>query len=102
MRGKKPLYNDDVMFLVKEKGIDPRKLLLEHVPTAERRFKRICTEMKNLLADVRREFPDAEYYTASGGFNLLLAKSHHPEKGSPQGDSTALGGVGVEIGDGDY
>ena len=102
MRGKKPLYNDDVMFLVKEKGIDPRKLLLEHVPTAERRFKRICTEMKNLLADVRRVFPDAEYYTASGGFNLLLAKAHHPEQGTIQREGSALTGLGVDIGDGDY
>lgn len=102
MSGKEPLYNDDVMRLIREEGVEPLELLLERVPTAERRFKRICTEMKNLLKDVRQDFPDAEFYTASGGFNLLLAKSHHPATGTRQGDSTALGGVGVEVGDGDY
>lgn len=102
MSNKDPLYNDDVMFLIREEGIDPRSLLLGRVPTAERRFKRICTEMRNLLMDVRREFPDAEFYTASGGFNLLLAKSHHPERGTIQREGSALTGIGVDVGDGDY
>lgn len=102
MNDKKPLYEDDVLFLIREKGVNPYFLLLQRVPTAERRFKRICTEMKNLLKDVKKEFPDAEFYTASGGFNLLLAHAHHFERGTVQRDVEALGGVSVDIGDGDY
>lgn len=94
--------NDDVVFLVDELGYVPKDLLLEHVPNAERRFKRVCTEMVRLLEDVRKVFPDAEYYTASGGFHLLLGKSHHPDNLQPQRSLSALTGFHVSIGDGDW
>ena len=82
-------------------GISARELLKNANPNYQRRFFRLCTTMTNLLHDVRQDFPDAEYYTASGGFNLLIGKSHDRD-GRQQQDLEALGGIGVEVGDGDY
>lgn len=50
-------------------------LLSDKCPAAERRFKRLTKALAELLKEVKQEFPDANYYTASGGFNLLLGDS---------------------------
>lgn len=50
-------------------------LLDEKCPNVERRFKRLTKALAALLDEVKQEFPDACYYTASGGFNLLLGES---------------------------
>lgn len=47
-------------------------LLNEKLPNIERRFKRLTKALAALLEEVKQEYPDANYYTASGGFNLLL------------------------------
>lgn len=77
-------------------------LLLDADPKLEKRFRRMCRTMKTFLEDVRQHFPDATYYTASGGFNLLLGNSHD-DKGHPQSQLSAIGDTtGLIIGDGDY
>jgi hypothetical protein len=75
-------------------------LLKERMPLAERRFNALNRSIIKLLADVRCNFPDAQYYTASGGFNLLLG-SPHTEGGKSQQQLSALAGHAA-IGDGDY
>lgn len=45
------------------KGKSAQALLKEHVPDAQRRFRLVCNTMSKLLKDVRKEFPDATYYT---------------------------------------
>jgi hypothetical protein len=82
------------------KGEDAYSLLKAAMPQAERRFRQIDRALIAFLADVRRHFPDAEYYTASGGFNLLLGKSHTLQ-GRSQQQLDALGG-NAKISDGDY
>lgn len=98
---REPLYNDDCLRLIDE-GYTAEELLLERIPQARRRFNHVCKLMRELLDDVHKEFPDAEYYTASGGFNLLIGASHHPETSQKQPELNALSGDGVFVGDGDW
>jgi hypothetical protein len=81
-------------------GADTEELLGGAMPDARRRFRVIDKALCTFLADVRKHFPDAEYYTASGGFNLLLGKSH-AGGGIQQSQLIALSGR-ASIGDGDF
>ncbi len=87
-----------------DRGESAYELLLDRCPTIERRFNRLCKTMVDLLSDVRKEFPDAQYYTASGGFNLMLGKPHDDShRQLPQQELIALNGThGVCVGDGDF
>lgn len=69
-------------------------------PKLAAKFKRLDTSIRKLLAEAREYFPDAQYYTASGGFSLLLGSSHS-DKEVAQQELSALTGL-AEIGDGDY
>ena len=67
---------------------------------SERHLRRVDKAICGLLAEVRRAFPDAAFYTASGGFNLMLGNSHGTrEEGQQQ--LVALSGA-ARIGDGDF
>lgn len=81
-------------------GASAYELLAAKLPHIDRRFHRLDRSICKLLADVRKAFPDAEYYTASGGFNLLLGHSHS-QKCVSQAELIALSG-GAQIGDGDF
>ncbi len=72
-------------------------LLDEKCPNVERRFKRITKALAALLDEVKQEFPDACYYTASGGFNLLLGESDAGNKMVALSASHYL-----SVGDGDF
>lgn len=48
------------------------RLLDGKCPNVERKFNRLTKGLAALLDEVKKEYPDACYYTASGGFNLLL------------------------------
>ncbi|MBL8474437.1 MAG: hypothetical protein JNM98_21795 [Rhodocyclaceae bacterium] len=86
-----------------EDGESAYGLLSEKCPMIERRFNRVCKTIVDLLADVRKEFPDAQYYTASGGFNLMLGNPHADDRNqTPQQELIALRGNRVRIGDGDF
>ncbi|EKN3530454.1 hypothetical protein ACS78I_21685 [Yersinia enterocolitica] len=76
------------------------QLLCERCPTAARRFYRLTKALAKLREDVREEFPDAEYYTGSGGFNLLLGESHTREKANQK--LIAVSAIGLHVGDGDW
>ncbi len=65
------------------------------------RFKRIDTALIKLIDDVREYFPDAQYYTASGGFNLMLGSDHNQNSLDGQQELIALAG-NASIGDGDF
>jgi hypothetical protein len=81
---------------------DAEDLLIEADPKLVAAFRRVDKALVDYLAKVRVFFPDAEYYTASGGFNLMLGKSHtsdHRQRGQQQ--LVALLGR-ARIGDGDF
>lgn len=77
-------------------------LLDEKCPGAARRFKRLTKGLAELLKDVQKEFPDANYYTASGSFNLLLGSS--TECGSTGGNQLIAISASeyLSVGDGDF
>lgn len=76
-------------------------LLLSADRNLKSRFDRLCRTMREYLRDVQEYFPEAQYYTAGGGFNLLLGNPHN-ERGKTQSQLVALSGVGVTVGDGDF
>jgi hypothetical protein len=77
--------------------------LIEKAPHLERKWRRLNKSIREFLADAQEHFSDAQYYTASGGFNLMLGKSHSDGKyAKAQEQLVALEGIGVCIGDGDF
>lgn len=86
-----------------------RTLLLSKMPTANTRFKRLAKSLRGLLSEVNKEFPDACFYTASGGLTLMLGSPHGTETNNfmdadkPNQELIALDVSDiVSIGDGDF
>lgn len=78
--------------------------LLERLPGVEARFYRANRTLVKILAEVQEHFPEAEYYTAGGGFNLLLGCAHEEDAfgpGRPRPELSALTGS-IVLSDGDY
>lgn len=75
-------------------------ILCDADPKLAARFKRVDKSMSKLLEDVKKHFPDAEYYTASGGFNLMLGQSHDSNNQGQQ-ELIACSGF-TSITDGDF
>lgn len=86
---------------VEENGVyDAYILLDEKMPKMRAKLNRLDKRIQDVLAEIQQEFPDAQYYTASGGFNLILGDTHD-SAGAAQQQRTAWGG-GASIGDGDW
>lgn len=81
-------------------GDDAYDILFEADPKLVARFDRVDKSMSKLLDDVKKHFPDAIYYTGSGGFNLLLGGSHSSD-GQSQQELVACSGC-TSISDGDF
>ncbi|RUW56862.1 hypothetical protein [Mesorhizobium sp. M8A.F.Ca.ET.021.01.1.1] len=79
---------------------DAYDLLTENMPGIERKFKKVDKALVDLLAEIQTVFPDATYYTASGGFHLMLGPSHDDNERGMQ-ELVALAGR-AQIGDGDF
>lgn len=77
--------------------------LLEHKmgKSIATRFKRLDTAIIKLIEDVQKVFPNAQYYTASGGFTLMLGNPHNERGLVAQQELVALNG-NASIGDGDF
>lgn len=88
--------------IIEEEGVDAYDLLYNADPKLISRFNRACTTLKKILDDTRVHFPDAKYYTASGGFHLMLGNPHD-EFGHAQQELIALGASnGLTVSDGDF
>jgi hypothetical protein len=93
---------EDVDRWVEENGeTDAYGLLREVLPGYDKKLDRLDKRIAKLLAEIREVFPDAEYYTAGGGFSLVLGCTHEGYKEQAQQQRTAWGGS-AEIGDGDW
>ena len=75
-------------------------LLTKEMPKMRVKLDRLDKRIQEVLVEVRTVFPDAEYYTASGGFTLVLGKTHI-NGDQPQQQRSAWGGS-AQIGDGDW
>lgn len=97
-----PLPMDEAACLAAiEAGDDAEVMLRTVMPQAARRFNALDRSLRRFLADVQEHFPDAQYYTASGGFNLMLGSPHDAKAERSQQQLVALSGH-AQIGDGDF
>jgi len=81
---------------------DAFHLLDEKLPKMRAKLNRLDRRIREVLEEVQEEFPDACYYTASGGFNLLLGNTHDSSRSAlPQTQRVAWSGQ-ASIGDGDF
>lgn len=96
------MHETEVLRQINEFGESAFGLLYDADPKLVKRFEKLDAELVKLLADVQKHFPDAQYYTASGGFNLLLGSPQSSDRRqSGQPDLVALSGR-TQIGDGDF
>lgn len=102
----KKMYTDDVKQYLNEHSDESAYLLLvDTIPGIDKRFNRVCRTLKNILTDVNKHFPDACYYTASGGLHIVLGDTHTSTRNGeePNLELSAIGASnGLVIGDGDW
>lgn len=94
------LSQEDVLEIINSGEDCAYGILYDADPKLAARFKRVDKSMSKLLEDVKEHFPDAVYYTASGGFNLMLGASHD-DNNAPQQSLVACSG-NTNISDGDF
>jgi len=81
---------------------DAYRLFDEKLPKHRGKLNRLDKRIRDLLAEIQEVFPDAQYYTASGGFTLVLGGTHSSDvSAGPQQQRSAWGGL-AQIGDGDW
>lgn len=86
--------------MAREGDADAYRLLNERLPKMRAKLNRLDAKIVETLREIREVFPDAEYYTASGGFHLLLGKSHDHRDIAQQQRMAWFGNA--QIGDGDW
>ena len=77
-------------------------LLLDNMPGAHSRLDRIDRSLKKYLDDVRKIFPDANFYSANGTVNLLLGESHSGSSQTANQELSATIMARIDIGGGDW
>lgn len=98
-------YNEtDVDAWVAENHENNAHLLLSlMLPKHVSKLKRLDNQIIKILAEIREVFPDAQYYTASGGFTLVLGSTHDNSiRGEPSQQQRSAWGGRAQIGDGDW
>jgi hypothetical protein len=96
----KKYYEKDVDKWVEENGeFDAYSLLSSKIPGIIKKLDKLDKKLISILEEIREVFPDAQYYTASGGFNVVLGATHDDEVSQEQ--RSAWGGHAT-IGDGDW
>lgn len=97
---------DDVRTAIENGDVyDAEELLVREIPGIKRKFNAVCKSIISLMTEINAKFPDAQYYTASGGFHILLGPSHGDSDGRGEEanrDMSTLGSIEVSIGDGDW
>lgn len=100
----KQYYEEDVDRWCEENHEDTAdRLFDEMLPKHRNKLNRLDKRIRDLLKEIEEVFPDAQYYTASGGFNLLLGNPHSDDILNPisQQQRSAWHGF-ARIGDGDF
>ncbi len=97
----KKYTKEDVDKWVADNGeYDASGLLNEILPKHRAKLNKLDKRIRVVLSEIQEAFPDACYYTSSGGFNLILGETHEG-RGEPQQQRIAWGGS-AQIGDGDW
>uniref|UniRef100_A0AAU8KXV8 Uncharacterized protein n=2 Tax=unclassified bacterial viruses TaxID=12333 RepID=A0AAU8KXV8_9VIRU len=96
------MTEEDVLNAIAGGDVDANDLLKEANPNFEKRFKMLTKGLEKLMKDIRKSFPDANYYSANDGILLMLGDSHSAS-GSPQQDLVAAdGGMDGILSGGDF
>lgn len=81
---------------------DAAELFDNMLPHHRAKLDRLDKRIRMMLSEIQEVFPDAQYFTASGGFTLVLGSPHGEDRNqSPQNQRAAWGGQAC-IGDGDW
>lgn len=98
----KYMTEEDVLNVIAGGDVDANDLLKQVDPNFEKRFKRLTKGLEKLMEDIRKSFPDANYYSANDGMLLMLGDSHS-DSGSPQQELVAAhGGMDGILSGGDF
>lgn len=82
--------------------LDAEDLLASKLPKIELKMKKAVKSLASTLDEVKKVFPDAIFYTASGGLTLMLGNSHS-EREVPQQELIAASfSELISISDGDF
>lgn len=81
---------------------DATALFNEMLPKHAEKLRRLDKRIAKILAEIQEVFPDAQYYTASGGFMLVLGSTHDDADLSAQQQRSAWFGIHASISDGDW
>lgn len=60
-------------------GNDTQSILAKHFSDTEQEFNTLINQLYDLLQKVQTFFLDANFYTASGGFNLLIGNPYNDD-----------------------
>ena len=94
-------YQDDVDEWVESHLADDARLLFEEMlPKHTAKLDRLDKRINQVLEEIQQVFPDAQYYTDSGGFNLVLGQTHEGLRDTAQCQRVAWAGTHARIGDG--
>ncbi|MDW7612078.1 hypothetical protein, partial [Acinetobacter baumannii] len=96
------MTEEDVLNAIAGGDVDANDCLNQADPNFEKRFKRLTKGLEKLIKDIRKSFPDANYYSANDGLLLMLGESHS-NSGSPQQELVAAdGGLKSMLSGGDF
>lgn len=70
------MNQNECLQYLEENHISASELFNDRCPKLSAKFRRRVKALAQLLEEVREEFPDATFYTGSGGLNILLGDSH--------------------------
>jgi hypothetical protein len=100
---KEVYYQEDVdQWVAENMEQDANSLFNSMLPKHSAKLDKLDKRIRDLLTEIQEVFPDACYYTASGGFMLVLGSTHSSDrKSEAQQQRSAWGGL-ASIGDGDW
>ncbi|WP_284084816.1 hypothetical protein [Acinetobacter nosocomialis] len=96
------MTEEDVLDAISGGDVDANDLLHEANPNFEKRFKTLTKGLEKLMKDIRKSFPDAEYYSANDGLLLMLGSSHNDSGLDQQELVAADGGLKTMLSGGDF
>lgn len=97
------LTESKVLAIVDSGEKDATDLLIDSVPDAPKKFKAATKKLNDLLLEVQKSFPNANYYSASGTLSLMLGSSHADDSNqTAQQQLVALSTNTPDIGGGDW
>jgi hypothetical protein len=100
----KKYTESDVDAWVEENDETNASYLFESMlPKHKAKLNKLDKQLIKVLSEIKEVFPDAQYYTASGGFTLVLGSTHDNTKwGEPSQQQRSAWGGHASIGDGDW